>query len=85
MAFPFDEILKAYTRSGGYCECNDLSHNHSNGRCDRVISFDKEGKRGWGGYKAFKIDRNGPYTSENCILLCWVCFRYRTNQKTEFL
>jgi hypothetical protein len=85
MAFSEDIILKAYSRSKGYCECNDVSHNHHNHKCDSVISFEKEGKRGWGGYKAVKIDRNGRYTYENCILICWKCFIKITNQKTEFL
>ena len=67
-----DEIVdKAWERSGGYCECEDVVHGHS-GKCHKLLLKSSRGDRdnifGW---EAHSISGLHLDSVSDCEILCW--------------
>jgi len=73
MSFPQDIIKQAWARSGGYCECERIVHEHKD-RCNRVLLIscrgDKDSLYGWEAHST-----SGRYLNSisDCEILCWDC------------
>jgi hypothetical protein len=81
MTFSDEVIRKVWKRSGGRCECRRKSHKHPYGRCGILLDPEKRRKKEPVSWEVLKIDDNGPYTLENCEILCGKCFM--ENIKTD--
>ena len=69
--FPESVVEKAWSRSGGRCECTRARHGHS-GRCNRLLLKSARGNRddplGWEAHHSIS---SGGETLSNCEILCW--------------
>lgn len=74
MAFPDDVIKDAWELVEGKCECSRNAHQHTGGRCNKQLSWEKRGKVGWGAWEAHPIDGIPAHSSlTNCEIICWDC------------
>ena len=75
MAFSNSVVRDAWKRAGGRCECTRVSHSHTDGRCNKLLSWDNRGRDGWGKWEAHHRWVGGPDTLSNCEILCWDCHK----------
>ena len=76
MAFPLSVIDSAFRRAGSKCECKRTSHQHSFGRCNKLLVWENRGKDGSRGcWEAHHIVADGPDTLSNCEILCCDCHK----------
>ena len=81
MAFENSVVDQAWARSGGWCECTDTSHGHSE-RCAHELLRDRRGAEPSYWWEAHKKVAGGNYTLSNCEILCHECFKQMQTQKT---
>lgn len=73
-----DEVLMAWARAGGRCQCRRGVHGHQE-ECGRELFWEARGRdRGPGAWEAHC--RGGAGDGENgesaaCEILCWPCHR----------
>ena len=75
MAFPDIVVERAWSRSGGVCECRRSSHLHIRGRCSNKLAWDNRGRESHGAWEAHHVDSTGADTQSNCEILCWDCHK----------
>jgi hypothetical protein len=75
MSFPESEVLKAWQRAGGCCECERTTHTNHKGKCSKTLSWANRGREGWGAWEAHHRVAGGPDVASNCEILCWDCHK----------
>ncbi len=73
MAFPDNEIKKAWDRSGGQCECEKRTHTHFYVPCAKPLVWENRGKKGWGGWDIKLVDASKSEVASNSEILCLTC------------
>ena len=72
--FSDETVEKAWKRSGGYCECNRVSHSNHEGRsCGKQLVKENRGREGRGAWEAHHKGDNSDNSLSNCEILCWDC------------
>jgi hypothetical protein len=82
MEFPYSVIQKAWIRSGGFCECNCETCEHT-GRCYRYLHIDFRGSDYTGGWYAHHVTEGGSDTLNNCEILCQPCGKHKEKLKQK--
>lgn len=77
--FPPEIVRQAFLRAKGRCECEQMNcteHGRTprtlsmgDPRCSRTFYFPERGEK----WKAHARNPEGPYTLENCEILCLQC------------
>lgn len=77
MATPFPDSVvdAAWGRSGGKCECERPSHNHSLLFCRKQLSKASRGYETNMGWEAHHVNANGDPVLSNCEILCQDCHK----------
>jgi len=84
--FPPEVIKEAFLRAKGRCECTlfackghgrtPLSLAKGEVRCARTFFFPEHGEK----WVARRIDPGGPFTADNCEILCLQCAKAREEE-----
>jgi len=76
MSFPEGEVKKAWSRSGGKCECTRSQQNcHTGYRCNKTLEWSERGKETTKGWEAHHKDRSKASVASNCEILCQKCHK----------
>jgi hypothetical protein len=76
VTFSDDVLRKAWERAGGKCECRARTHAHGFRTCDELLSWDKQGQPGPGGWwpHATAGDTGDNTALSHCEIICWDCY-----------
>ena len=73
LPFTYETIWKAWTASGGYCQCERTTHGHI-GKHNQVLSYDRQGdtkvEYSW---KAHHKGDPSDDSLSNCEIICCFC------------
>lgn len=80
MAFSDFTVRQAWTRSGGRCECQRVTHTHGYlNRCTRMLSWNQRGNDnsiyGWEAHHKTAVASGGSDALSNCEILCIECHK----------
>ncbi len=80
MAFSEIVIQQVWKRAGGAyppgpsrCECDLVTHDHGQVRCNKALIWGNRGREGTGAWEAHHRGSPTDDSEPNCRIFCWDC------------